>query len=83
MKFQKCKLTKLVNGSAIRTNEVDGYAADVPKIGCDFVMFADPIDEAAESRLIRTSTVKDYNRSGNVFTVTTLNSVYKIEFEAL
>ncbi len=53
----RVKLSKIKNGSALRTNEVEGDTDALPKVGKSFVMFAEPIVEGATGRLVMTSPV--------------------------
>ncbi len=55
----KVKLTRVTNGSALRTNEVVGVTDQMPEVGLRFVMFAAPITEGAIGRLVETSPVKE------------------------
>ena len=52
-------LTKLHNGSALRTDKVVGEAKE-PVIGKPFILFAQPLDPEADIRVISTSPVDSF-----------------------
>ncbi len=72
----RVRLVKIKSShSNLRTDEIVGDAAQLPKIGYPFIMSAEPLETAAGMRYVKTSTVTMID--GEVFH--TLNSEYRLE----
>ena len=76
----RVRLTRVANGSALRTSDVDGVAGDLPEVGSSFVMFAKSLDPELDMRVVSTSEVRSVEELGpGVSQFTTLNSTYRLE----
>jgi hypothetical protein len=64
--------------NALRTNNIEGYTLAEPQVGACFLMFGEPLDPAADARMVSTSLIQSVERDGEVFTFTTLNSTYRV-----
>lgn len=80
--MKKVKLTQLYsNHDNVRTKEVVGEPIHLPKIGERFVMLASPLDPNKSIRVLSTSRIIRLDKTENIFTIETENSVYQIEFD--
>ena len=83
------KLTKLsTNENKVRTKEVVGVCAELPKVGKYFVMFAEALDKMYSARMVSTSRIKEIETTslhignggiGDRYRLTTENSEYTVE----
>jgi hypothetical protein len=72
--FYKVKITKKnSNHKNLRTDEIEGFCHELPKLDCNFVMFSEGLEMGV--RIIKTTAIKDIN--GDEFK--TENSTYVIE----
>lgn len=72
-------LSKVTNGSAIRTNNVKGFCLKLPHVGECFRMFGPSLTPEGEVRTVSTSTVKEVANEDGYLIIKTENSVYKLE----
>lgn len=65
----------------LRTNEVKGDLLYLPEVGTSVIMFSEPLDATVGStRMVKTSNIKELTLlSPDVYSITTLNSVYELE----
>lgn len=61
----------------LRTNVIDGWFLDTPKVGHSFVMFADPIDPETDLRVVETTPVREVRADS----FDTENSTYELVTE--
>jgi hypothetical protein len=79
------KITRVKNGTSLRTNTVEGVALEDPAVGRRFSIINDqPVNPSPEvnARLVSTSPVKSIERSPDnprVFFINTENSRYLVE----
>jgi hypothetical protein len=74
------KLTQLSsNHSRVRTEEILGGCASIPKEGGTFEMFAEPLDETKDVRWLHTSRIKSVQKEGDVYHFETENSKYMLQ----
>lgn len=78
----KGRLTRIQNGSALRTDAVDGYFTSFPEVGRSFVLVGEALDPdiqaAGGRREVRTSPVVMVGEDG---TFRTENSTYRLDLE--
>lgn len=81
IRHMKVRLTKkMSNHQHLRTDWVEGETGDLPTIGECFVMFAKPLDPAADIRGIKTTPVISLEYLGNnTIMFKTANSIYALE----
>jgi hypothetical protein len=78
----KVKLTKLIGGSQIRTDSVDGTTDLLPTVGQPFVMVAESLSFIGGFRLVNTSDVQKVTQDDTgAYILDTLNSTYKLTIE--
>lgn len=85
-----CILKKLsTNPNELRTNTVDGYFLHAPKVGEQFTMFADPLENpTANFRIVQTSLIREIEwievgaQRNSACLFKTLNSEYRLDILA-
>ena len=85
----KAKLTKLKsNHTQLRTDVIEGMIPLLPKVGLSFSIYAKPLDEAADVRIVTTTPIEHLTEvsedlsgeSGKrVWAFDTANSTYRLE----
>ncbi len=74
------RLTRVKNGSALRTDDIVGITHALPKVGQGFSMIGKPLDPAATARVVNTSVVQSVGwLYFDTLVFTTLNSTYRLE----
>lgn len=71
-------LSKVKNGSAIRTDTTVGHCHSLPVVGESFRMFSEPLNRDASVRWITTSTVQKVTPDETGLIVETMNSTYRL-----
>jgi len=77
----RVRLTRVENGSALRTSEVEGTTSALPAVGKPFLMFGEPLDPTVGNvRMVETSPVKSIeNVNRRALQFTTRNSTYRLD----
>jgi hypothetical protein len=74
------KLTQLSsNHSKVRTKEILGDCASLPKEGETFEMFAEPLDKTLDVRWLHTSRIKSVQKEDDTYHFETRNSKYMLQ----
>lgn len=74
------KLTQLSsNHSRVRTKEILGDCASLPKEGEIFEMFAEPLDKTLDVRWLSTSRIKFVQKEDDTYLFETKNSKYMLQ----
>jgi hypothetical protein len=79
MNLGKLKRIESVHAN-MRTSEMPGYFFQLPAVGERFKIFGQPIDSAAEFRVISTSEVWHVQHLPGVVRFATQNSSYELEY---
>ena len=80
MKLYKWTLTRIVNGSSLRTDSVIGVSYVRPLVGHQFILFGESIDPDGSVRRVQTSLVKSIEQpNDDTYIIHTENSTYLIE----
>jgi hypothetical protein len=73
----KVRVERVYGGRAMRTDVIEGDAASIPSLGMPFWVTGVGLYGPGD-RYFHTSAVKEVAMEGNVFTVETANSTYKV-----
>lgn len=84
------KMSKVANGAALRTNEVEGITNELPQVGKRFGLVGKSLTPGGIARLVETSPVVELDQDtiltkteagssrSDQFTIKTENSVYSV-----